>query len=158
MSDFKREIFMSNGQYLMCDCEVIGEWYRCFHETKGYFLARHGMGTVCEVDIHGLEVTRLLQQAENAAHLKSRIEALEGAVVILEEGSEPQKGDVVKLCDKSKYGKRGRKALIVQIEKFLQNEPYYCGTGFSSHLIERIIMRNNKPVIYNPSASEKEGG
>lgn len=61
---FTREIFMANGQYLFCKCVKIGEWYKCFHETKGYFLAYPAMGTVCEVCIAEGRIERLLEAAK----------------------------------------------------------------------------------------------
>lgn len=59
---FKREIFMRGGQYLQCSVEKIGDWFICFHESRGHFLSTFGMGTVCEADAGGYEVRELLKR------------------------------------------------------------------------------------------------
>lgn len=75
---FTREIFMNDGTYAMCDVTVHGEWYRCLHPQKGWFLARPSLGTVCEVGIGNYMILDLLKEHEAKKEEKiSRFEVID---------------------------------------------------------------------------------
>jgi len=45
----EREIFMSNGSYLMCTVNgVAGEYMLCYHSSRGEFIAKPQLGTMGE--------------------------------------------------------------------------------------------------------------
>lgn len=63
---FTREIMRTHGAYKMLEVEKIGNFYLCFDESTGYFLAAPRLGHVCEISVDDYLLRDALIKASEA--------------------------------------------------------------------------------------------
>lgn len=91
-------------------------------------------------DLSGALYTKEALEWAWQAALASR-DKLRDAVIVLEDGAEPEVGDVV-IAETDVFLEDGR------LDFTSTSADYYVGKNYQSFRVKRIIQRNNKPVIY----------